>query len=88
MKHQKFKPLALALRLEPTLHFHSVVDGQEYILPIEPSQARTLAGALLLLADQIEARQAQGQESVDAASHDAAAPNADTLWRAPLITIN
>jgi hypothetical protein len=87
MKHRKFKPLALGLRVEPTLHFHSVVDGQEYILPLEPSQARTLAGALLLLADQIEARQAQ--EAVDGARPEAAAPGVDkTLWRAPLISIN
>ena len=87
MKHRKFKPLALALRVEPTLHFHSVVDGQEYILPLEPSQARTLAGALLLLADQIEARQAQ--EAVDGARPAAAATGVDkTLWRGPLVSIN
>ena len=87
MKHRKFKPLALALRVEPTLHFHSVVDGQEYILPLEPSQARTLAGALLLLADQIEARQAQ--EAVDGARPEEADSSVGkTLWRAPLISIN
>lgn len=50
----KLKPLALALRVKPTLHFHAVINGEEYVLPLGAEQARTLGATLVLLGDMID----------------------------------
>ena len=76
---QNHKPLNLSLHLEP-LRFETTVEGQEYVLPLKPEQARRLGAALILLADELERRQAgmarQAQSGVVAG------------WQAPLSTVN